>query len=244
MMAEGFSDRGFDNIILPVGCFFVLDRLIGLEIPSLAGRFIVLVLLLVLVLTGSRWSSLSGAALLGSAMLGYGCAVLADWRYALPPSAIFICHLFTTTKRDLKKTLKHRLDVVISQAIAGMPWVLASATGIIPPDIGLAGISLAMATQLAQLDHSTRRLIDNAIQPIRSVSKGFVLAALPGLLWLIPISHSLALPVGIAIAATFLSLPVSTFAARKLRASHESGFWFLKGAISLTASLPALLLLP
>jgi len=243
MMAEGFSDRGFDNIILPLGCFFVLDRLIGLEIPSLAGRLIVLILLLVLVLTGSRWSSLSGAALLGSAMLGYGCAVLADWRYALPPSAIFVCHLFTTSKRDLKKSLDHRLDVVISQAIACMPWVLASATEIIPPDIGLVGISLAMATQLAQLDHSTRRLIDNAIQPLRSVSKGFLLAALPGLLWMIPISPSLALPLGIAIVATFVSLPVSTFAARKLSANHESGFWFLKGAISLVASLPALLLL-
>lgn len=243
MMAEGFSDRGFDNIILPIGCYFVLDRLISLEIPSLAGRLIVLILLLILVLTGSRWSSLSGAALLGSAMLGYGCAVLADWRYALPPSAVFVCHLFTTTKRDLKKTLEHRLDVVISHAIGCMPWVLASATEIIPSDIGLAGISLAMATQLAQLDHSTRHLIDNEIQPIRSVSKGFFIAALPGLLWLLPISRSLALPVGIAIAATFLSLPVSTFLDRKLRADHETGFWFLKGAISLVASLPALLLL-
>lgn len=243
MMAEGFSDRGFDNVILPLGCFFVLNQIIDLEIPSLTGRFIILALLLAVVLTGSRWSSLSGAALLGSAMLGYGCAVLADWRFALPPGALFICHLFTTRKRGLMKSQDHRLDVVTSIAIASMPWVLAASTEIIPRDIGLVGVCLAMAAQLAQLDHSTRRDIDFAIQPLRSVAKGFIIAAVPGLLWLIPSPLPIALPIGLAIAATFLALPISTFTSRKFRGSYESAFWFLKGAISLTASTPALLLL-
>jgi len=243
MMAEGFSDRGLDNIILPIGCFFILDRIIDLEIPSLAGRFIILALLLALVLTGSRWSSLSGAALLGSAMLGYGCAVLADWRFAIPPSALFICHLFTTRKRGLMKTLEHRLDAVTSLAIAATPWVLAAATELIPADVGLFGISLAMAAQLAQLDHSTRRTIDLAIHPLRSVAKGFIIAALPGLLWLTPGSPAIALAVAIAIALTFLALPVSTFSNRKIRDSHEFAFWCFTGATSLAASTPALLLL-
>ncbi|RYD18264.1 MAG: hypothetical protein EOP88_23200, partial [Verrucomicrobiaceae bacterium] len=85
MMAEGFSDRGFDNLVIPVGCFFMLEKLLPLEMPSLVGRLVVLVLLLVLVLTGSRWSTLNGGALLGSVLLGYGCAVIGDWRFALPP---------------------------------------------------------------------------------------------------------------------------------------------------------------
>ncbi len=48
MMAEGFSDRGLDNIVLPIGCFFALERLLHLETPSLVGRFIVLMILLAL----------------------------------------------------------------------------------------------------------------------------------------------------------------------------------------------------
>jgi phytol kinase len=243
MMAEGFSDRGFDNMILPLGSFLVLNQIIGLEIAPLIGRFITLALLLALVLTGSRWSSLSGAALLGSAMLGYGCAVLADWRYALPPSALFICRLFTTRKRGLMKIFTHRLDVVISHGIACLPWVLAASMDSIPRDVGLVGISLAMAAQLAQLDHATRRDIDFAIQPLRSVGKGFIIAAFPGILWMIPTALPIAVPVGIAIAATFLALPFSTLTSRHLRASHESTFWYLKGALSLTSSIPALLLL-
>ena len=243
MMAEGFSDRGFDNIILPIGCFFVLERLLPLEIPSLAGRFIVLVLLLALVLTGSRWSSLSGAALLGSAMLGYGCAILADWRYALPPVAVFICHVFTTRKHDLTHNFQHRLDVVISHAIACLPWVLACATGIITPAIGLAGISFAMATQLALLDHSTRRRTGQKNLPARSLAKGLLFAAAPGLILLGIDPRLLILPIALNILATSLLLPLNTRAGIALETKHSSGLWFGKGLASLAASLPALLLL-
>ncbi len=89
MMAEGTSDRGFDNLVIPVGCFFVLERLLPCETAALVGRFVAVILLLALVLWGARWSTLNGAALLGGALLGYACVVIADWRFALPPVAVF-----------------------------------------------------------------------------------------------------------------------------------------------------------
>ena len=244
MMAEGFSDRGFDNIILPVGCFFVLERLLPLETPSLIGRFIVLIVLLALVLTGSRWSSLSGAALLGSAMLGYGCVVLADWRYALPPIAVFISHIITTRKHDLTNNYQHRLDVVISHAIACMPWVLACALEVISPAVGLAGISLAMGTQLALLDHATRRRTGHAMPPVRSVSKGLLCAAAPGfILSGIAPEPVVFLSIAISVLTTFLLLPLNSRAGKAFEVTHSSGLWLGKGLASLTASLPILLLL-
>lgn len=242
MMAEGFSDRGFDNIVLPIGCFFVLERLLPLEIPSLVGRYVVLVLLLALVLTGSRWSSLSGAALLGSAMLGYGCAVLADWRYGLPPVAVFISHVLTTRKHNLTNNYQHRLDVVISHAIACMPWVLACALEAVSPAIGLAGISLAMATQLALLDHSTRRRTARTTPPVRSVAKGLIFAAVPGLILVGIAPVLLMIPVAINVLATFLFLPLNARAGKYFDITNTTGLWFGKGVASLTASLPALLL--
>ena len=242
MMAEGFSDRGFDNIVLPVGCFFVLERLLPLETPFLIGRFIVLVLLLVLVLTGSRWSSLSGAALLGSAMLGYGCAVLADWRYAIPPAAVFISHVCTTKKYDLTKNYHHRLDVVISHCIACLPWVLASSLKFISPAVGLAGISLAMATQLALLDHSTRRRTGNENQPLRSLGKGLFFAAFPGLILLGISPKILVFPLTINILTTLALFPLNARAGKSYETNHSTGLWFGKGLASLIASLPALLI--
>ena len=243
MMAEGFSDRGFDNIVLPIGCFFILERLLPLEIPSLAGRFIVLILLLTLVLTGSRWSSLSGAALLGSAMLGYGCAVLADWRYAIPPSAVFISHVVTTGKHNLTHNFQHRLDVVTSHVIACMPWVLASATDLIPPDVGLIGISLSMATQLALLDHATLRRTGNKLQPARSLGKGLLFAAAPALALLGTTLQTTIVPVAINALATLILLPLNNRAGIAFETNHSSALWFGKGLASLIASLPALLLL-
>ena len=243
MMAEGFSDRGFDNIVLPIGCFFVLQRLLPLEIPSLTGRFIVLIILLTLVLTGSRWSSLSGAAILGSAMLGYGCAVLADWRYALPPSAVFISHVITTGKHNLTHNFQHRLDVVTSHVIACIPWALASATGILSPEVGLVGISLAMATQLALLDNATLRRTGNKLQPARSLGKGLLFAAAPALILLSIDYRTTILPVAINIVITLILLPLNTRAGIAFETKYSSALWFGKGLASLIASLPALLLL-
>jgi phytol kinase len=241
MMGEGLSDRGFDNLVVPLGSFLVLERLLVLDTPSLVGRFVVLTLILGLVLAGSRWSTLSGGALLGSALLGYGCAVLADWRFALPPCAIFICHLFTTRKHRFTGVFDHRLDAVLSHALAGMPWVVATQMRLVDPWVGLAGISFSMAGQLAILDAATRSfLAGTALRPAYSALKGWVFAAVPGLVWFWPYDV-LVLPAAFAMAATFLAVLVfEQFRSRYQR--HVTGIWILKGFLALILSLFALLI--
>ncbi len=240
MMGEGFSDRGFDNLVLPLGGVFVLQRLLELEVPSLVGRMLVLAALLFLVLRGSCWSTLSGAALLGSAMLGYACAVLADWRFALPPSAVFVCHLFTTRKHGLTGVFDHRLDAVLSHAIACLPWVIATQSKWIPVSTGLAGISFAMATQLAILDTATRSWLEGVfLKPMRSTLKGWLLAALPGLIWFWPDYRPLAMPVALGLIGTLISVGAFKWIAEHYR-GHETGLWIIKGGLALVGSLPAL----
>jgi phytol kinase len=242
MMGEGFSDRGFDNLVVPLGSFFVLERLMVLETPSLVGRFVVLVFVLVLVLAGSKWSTLSGAALLGSALLGYGCAVIADWRFALPPCAVFICHLYTTRKHHLAGVFDHRMDAVVSHAIAAMPWVIATHMGFVPPLVGLAGISFSMACQLAILDAATRSWLKGvASRPIRSALKGWLFAALPGLVWIWQSYHALAVPVILGFFATFGTVLLFDFIRSRYQ-GHATGLWIIKGLIALVSSFPALVL--
>ncbi len=242
MMAEGISDRGFDNLVIPVGSFFVLEKLLPLEMPGLIGRFIVLALLLVLVLVGSRWSTLSGGALLGSMLLGYGCAVMADWRFALPPVAVFVCHVVTTRKHCLTGKIDHRLDAVLSHTIACLPWVIAVEFAQIPISVGLAGVSFAMGAQLAILDTATRTWMPHlTATPLRSVAKGFLVASLPGLVWLWPESARLLAPVTAALvcmwAATWLFLKIQSD-----YRGHVTGLWIIKGLLALAASIPAFLL--
>lgn len=243
MMAEGISDRGFDNLVIPVGCFFMLEKLLPLEMPGLIGRFVVLAVLLVLVLTGSRWSTLSGGALLGSVLLGYGCAVMADWRFALPPVAVFVCHVVTTRKHCLTGKFDHRLDAVLSHTIACLPWVIATEFGRIPTSVGLAGVSFAMGAQLSILDTATRMWMPHLVAtPVRSVAKGFLVASLPGLVWLWPESVRLLVPVAVALACMW----AVTLLFQKTQSSyrgHVTGLWIIKGLLALAASTPAFLLL-
>ncbi len=242
MMAEGLSDRGFDNLVIPVGCFFVLEKLIPLEIPALAGRFVVLAALLLLVLAGSRWSTLSGGALLGGALLGYGCAVIADWRFALPPVAVFICHVVTTRKHGLTGKFDHRLDVVLSHCIACLPWVMAVDAEWLKRGPALAGVSFAMGAQLAMLDTATRAWVPGlAATPGRSAVKGLMIASLPGLVWLWPQARQLAMPT----AATLVAMWSVSLIFQHIRVNyhgHVTGLWIIKGLLALAASSAALLI--
>ncbi len=243
MMAEGISDRGFDNLVIPVGCFFMLEKLLPLEIPSLVGRFVVLALLLVLVLVGSRWSTLSGGALLGSVLLGYGCAVIVDWRFALPPVAVFVCHVVTIRKHRLTKKFDHRLDAVLSHTIACLPWVIAADFGLVSVTAALAGVSFSMGAQLAILDTATRMWMGCLlVTPVQSVMKGLLVASVPGLVWLWSDSGRLLIPLGTA----FFSMWAAVLLFQKIQSDyrgHVTGLWIIKGFLALAASTPALFLL-
>lgn len=244
MMAEGTSDRGFDNLVVPVGCYFVLDRLLQSDTTALVWRFVAVAVLMVLVLWGSRWSTLSGAALLGGALLGYACAIIADWRFALPPVAVFICHVVTTRRHKLTHVFDHRLDAVLAHSIGCLPWVIATGLGEISMLTGLAGISFAMSSQLAILDASTLSWLGHfSPKPLRSTMKGWLVAGLPGLVWFAPEFGRLFPGMAIAVLAT----PLLILLLQRLRPRYRGNvtrLWLIEGCLALVASLPALLIQP
>jgi phytol kinase len=241
-MAEGLADRGFDNLIIPLGCFFILSRLMDLETPALAGRFLAAAVMMAVVLTGSRWSTLSGGALLGSALLGYGCAVLGGWQFLLPPLGIFVCHVVTTRRHHFVGVFDHRLDAVLSHAIGCLPWVIAVERGWVEPLTGLAGVSFAMAMQLGILDMATHWWLKNRPATVlRSVSKGWLFAALPGLIWFWPDYERLLIPVAVALASTAAAVAIFK-QVKPQEFRHPTRLWLLKGFAALIASFPAFLL--
>lgn len=242
MMAEGLSDRGFDNVVLPVGCFFVLERLLPLGVGELVVRFVVLGVLLVLVLWGSRWSTLSGAALLGSGLLGYGCAVIADWRFALPPLVVFLMHLRTTRKHGLVGRFDHRVDVVISHALGCLPWVVFFAMGWVDWRVGLAGVAFAMAVQLGLLDASTRLAVGlTGASYWRAILKGWGLAGFSGLVWLLPWDGREVMVVFAGVVGTWLALCFFVKTRERVLGNLTS-LWMLKGVLSLAVSLLVLMM--
>jgi phytol kinase len=244
MMAEGLADRGFDNLLIPIGCYFVLDRLLDLDHSALVWRFGVAVFFLGLVLSGSKWSTLSGGALLGCALLGYSCAILADPRFILPPVAVFVCHVFATRRHRLVGKFDHRLDAVLSHAIGCLPWVLAVERGVLAAETGLAGISFAMANQLGMMTVATHASVhDRQAYVTKTMLKAWGCGALPGLLWLWRDWNGLAVPLAMAVAISWIAIMVF----RKMSpqpGSNATRLWVIQGLVALLCSLPAIWFAP
>ncbi|WP_035603225.1 hypothetical protein [Haloferula sp. BvORR071] len=241
MMAEGISDRGFDNLVIPVGCHLLLARFLASSMLQMEIRFGAAVLLLGLVAWSSRWSTLSGSALIGGALLGYGCAILGDPRFLLPLLAIFICHLVTTGRHRLGGTFDHRLDAVISHAIGSLPWCLAVDRGFLDSRVALTGLSFAMAIHLTMTTLATRRYLHpGRAALLYSVVKGWGVAGLAGLLWLWKDNQALAWPATIALVLTPAVALLSDALESRLSASVV---WTLRGTLALLCSTPALLML-
>jgi phytol kinase len=185
MMAEGMADRGFDNLVVPLLAAFVLERILPLGQAELGARLVAAAALVAVTTAASRWSTLDGGALLGAALFGYGCAVVADWRFVLPPLAVFGCHLVVTRRHRLQPRFSHHLDAVLAHGVSCLPWVLMADRGWLDADACLAGVSFAMGTQLALLDAVTRlRVPGMSGATWLSVVKGWVFGATPGLVWL------------------------------------------------------------
>lgn len=242
MIGEGISDRGFDNLILPLGGMFVLNRLIPLESGELITRLVALAVLFILLLWGSRWSTLNGSSLLGGALLTYGCAILGTWQYALPPIALFMCHMLTSRTHQLNQRLVHSIKAVIGVTLACLPWLILHVNHWIPTPTGLAGVTFSMAALLAILDVSTWvYLRETPPSMLRSTLKGWLIAGLAGLVWLIPHASDLALPLGISIILTIIAAK----SIHLIQGNHpQHQHWLIKGTLALIASTPALLFRP
>ena len=239
MMTEGLADRGFDNLILPPMVLLLLMRLLPLGIEPLLLRTGSAAALLALVVIASSWSTLSGGALLGAALYGYGCATLADPRFVLPPVALFVCHIVTMRRHHLEERFDHRLDAVLSQLIATYPWVLSVTFHALPSSVALAGTAFAMAAQLSFSDASTRiEMESRRPRPTVSAMKGWLIAATPGLLWLLPFGTLDGIAVTAALATTWLATLLLERVYPRF-VMNPTRLWVVKGGLALVASLPA-----
>lgn len=242
MMAEGISDRGFDNLVLPLSTLFLLQRLLPISAEAIFVRVLALGILLPLVILTSRWSSLKGAALLAAALLGYGCAILADWRFVLPLLAIFFHHLVVTNRFSLKAEFHHGFTTILSLAIACLPWVVLAGLEWISMATGLLGVSIAAATHDAMLEQAicwwrgVRRF-----QWWRYLGKGWLIAGVPGLVWLPAYTEKLAIFILISMGLGILALRL-LIVWEPLAQRDPKKWWLLKGGLAFATSTVALYL--
>ncbi len=132
MLFEAIAFDGLDNLFIPLGGWFALNRFMDLDDQAMLARFVVLVVLLFFVIGAKKRSSLDGSGILGCVLLGYACLSLGGFLFFLPLLLFFVSHLIETPRirRSGKAdTLRHDLRAVFAIAATSMFWVVLK-TGI------------------------------------------------------------------------------------------------------------------
>ncbi|MBB5352245.1 phytol kinase [Haloferula luteola] len=177
-MAEGLSDRGLDNAVLPLWVFFLMQRFLGLEVNEVMVRCGVVVLMLLVILLVGRFSTLDGGALMASALLGYGLALLGGMGFLGVAMGLFAIHLFTTGHRQLGGVLRHGRESVFGAALAMLPW--AAAKPWIGREVAWLGCGAGAAAYLVMMHVGTRRHLGRkGVAPLAGLLKVLVVLGVP-----------------------------------------------------------------
>jgi hypothetical protein len=92
---EALSLGGADNILIPFGTLFLLERVATLPIPSLVFRLCSLsIIFLLTYMIGSKAKRLGNSGVIGMALVGYGSWTLVDPYWYIP---VFICTILVST---------------------------------------------------------------------------------------------------------------------------------------------------
>jgi phytol kinase len=146
MMFEGISWGGIDNLLVPFGAWAFLQGYVDMSASQLLVRFATGAALLVFALMWRRRSALDDAALMASALVGYGTMIVGGWIWFLAPLAVFVVHQVLWPRFGRGRVLT--VQGVAGVSAAGLCWVFAySATReswLIVPFVAAVATTLAM----------------------------------------------------------------------------------------------------
>ena len=93
-MIESISDRGLDNLLVPVFGVMAMMAYYELEMTELLLRILALLAFLSIVFLFKRYSTMNDSALIGSALFLYVIWALVGWSWALSPLCLFLLFPF------------------------------------------------------------------------------------------------------------------------------------------------------
>lgn len=146
MLLEAIAWRGLDNLFIPLGGYLLLRTHLEMPVAALLARLLITIVLVTLVLTWRRQTTLNDSALLGAAFIGYLSWSVGGWRWLLPPLILFLSYPLLMVWVDQDKTpltsierqvmlwlpddphsrrweRVHDIYAVLSVAAAGLLWL-------------------------------------------------------------------------------------------------------------------------
>jgi len=123
MLLEAISWRGQDNLIIPIGMFFLLQLYLPLDAQALLRRLLVIVGLVALVVFWRKRTTLSDSAVLAGALSGYALWAFGGWFWLFPPLLLFFIYVWLPPFREEARPIQN-LHAVTRVMTGGFLWLL------------------------------------------------------------------------------------------------------------------------
>ncbi len=117
---EAIAWRGMDNLLLPIMAFVLLRQYLGLEVPQLGVRLVVLLLIVVLLIAIRKRRTLSGEGVLSASLVLYTAWALGGWVWLAPPAIVLLAAPWLPRNPDVPSPAVHGVFPVIALSGSGL----------------------------------------------------------------------------------------------------------------------------
>jgi len=241
MLLEAIAWRGQDNLIIPIGMYFLLSFYLPLNEWQLLGRFLLILALVVLVMLVRNRTTLSDSAILAGALSGYAIWAFGGRFWIFPPLLLFVIYVLLPSFPKTDRPVQN-LHAVTRVMAGGLFWV--GLAHVLERDFLLPFV-LCMAAHTgniitARLRVVRQRLSIGTISAIAFLiaSAAFLLLASGGVaLGLLPFHGLFWIPVAVA-ASIALFIPAWP---PEHREDQRSRIWLSETGIAILVSLLGLI---
>lgn len=123
MLLEGSSGRGLDNVVIPIGGYFLLRVYMSLDASALLEHLLVTIALVVLMLMARRHTTLADDAVVASAFFGYVAWAVMGWAWLVAPVAIIVGYRWLSPPTRDNSQRIHDVSTVLSVCAPAVVWL-------------------------------------------------------------------------------------------------------------------------
>ncbi len=156
---EGALGDGWDNLLVPLGTFLVLDQLDGYTVETQAAAAGVFIGIFSLLWFCRRWSTLDGGAILAGTLYGAACLAWGGYGFLAAPLGLFCLHLLVTRILAPRRKFRHAADAILFLALPVIGVLALHHQQILSLEVAFTAHTAVVAAQMVMMHSSTRRAL-------------------------------------------------------------------------------------
>lgn len=156
---EGISGMGMDNLLIPIGSYFLLEYYTNISTPSLTLRLVCMLLLTLLLIWTRNKHHMNGGALITAALLCFISLMLGGPLCLTACLFILIRHILALKKLPQNLHHTHSIDTILAISVPAITWLTLGKKLIIEPHLGQTFFIISLAITIAMLHAGTQKII-------------------------------------------------------------------------------------